>query len=202
MGRRSSGAWKEIDVKAASLAKMKGLVVLASVAAIAAWVIAGDPSSAGPPDDATYVGARKCRPCHFKRYKQWRRTKHAAAWDNLPEKDRARKSCRRCHVTGLGRAGGYVSLEKTPDLTAVNCEACHGPGSAHITSVKAEEPEARFKNLINKVPGAVCTGCHNPHKTHEDYEKETERDAEAATEMKARAPGKAPETVPEAATEK
>ena len=163
-------------MKAASLAKAKGLVVLASVVGIAAWVVSGAPSSAGPPEGATYVGARKCRPCHFKRYKEWRRTKHAAAWDELPEKDRARANCRRCHVTGDGRPGGYVSLEKTPHLTGVNCEACHGPGSAHIKSVKDEDDEKKFKALINKVPGAVCTGCHNPHKTHEDYEKEKDED--------------------------
>lgn len=163
---------KETDVKAASLSKVKGLVVLACAAGVAAYIASGTPSSAGPPDDATYVGARKCRPCHFRRYKEWRRTRHAAAWDELPEADRARRSCYRCHVTGEGKPGGYVSIEKTPDLMGVNCEACHGPGSAHIASVKDEEPEQKFKALISKVPGAVCTGCHDPHKTHEDYEKE------------------------------
>jgi hypothetical protein len=168
----ATSARKETDVNAASFSKVKGLVVLACVVGIAAWIASGDPSSASPPDDATYVGARKCRPCHFKRYKEWRRTKHAAAWDVVPEKDRGRKNCYRCHVTGDGKPGGYVSLEKTPGLTGVHCEACHGPGSAHITSVKDEEPEEKFKGLINKVPGTVCTGCHNPHKSHEDYEKE------------------------------
>jgi hypothetical protein len=163
-------------VKAAYLAKPRGLVVIGCIAAITAWIVSGDPSSAGPPDDATYVGARKCRPCHFRRYKEWRRTKHASAWDDLAEADRVRKNCYRCHVTGHGKAGGYVSQSETPDLTGVNCEACHGPGSAHIASVKAEEPEQKFKSLISKVPGAVCTGCHNPHKTHEDYEKEAASD--------------------------
>jgi hypothetical protein len=192
-------------VKAVSLAKLKGLVVLASVAAIAAWVVSGDPSSAGPPDDATYVGARKCRPCHFKKYKRWRGTKHASAWDDMSEKERARITCRRCHVTGYGRTGGYVSLEMTPALTGVACEACHGAGSAHIASVKNEEPEAKFKKLISKVPGPVCTACHDPHKTHEDYEKETVKDAEAAAaKARAKAPAPAKETVRETpkATEK
>ncbi len=159
-------------MKVVSLAKLKGLVVLACVVAIAAWIVSGNPSSAGPPDDATHVGARRCRPCHFKRYKEWRKTKHAVAWDDMPQKDRGRKNCYRCHVTGNGKAGGYVSLENTPHLTGVGCESCHGPGSSHIASVKNEEPEEKFNALIDKAPGAVCSGCHNPHKTHADYEKE------------------------------
>lgn len=39
-------------------------------------VIAGD-------DDATYIGAGKCKPCHFKQYKSWDATKMSKVFELL-----------------------------------------------------------------------------------------------------------------------
>jgi hypothetical protein len=112
--------------------------------------------------------------CHFKEYRSWKKTKHAKAWDNLPEKDRSRPECYRCHVTGYDRSGGYLSDEETPQLRGVQCEACHGPGDVHAEVAKEEESEEKIDALIDKVPQNTCNECHNAHKTHEDYEKEAQ----------------------------
>ena len=154
----------------------KGLVLLACLASMAAALTTGRPRpvSAAPPKDATYVGVKKCKTCHFKDYRRWKKMKHAGAWKTMEEKDKNRPNCYRCHVTGYGKPGGYVSEEKTPHLTGVQCESCHGPGSAHVEAGEKKEPKEKSHSLINKIPQNTCVECHDPHKTHEDYEEEGE----------------------------
>jgi formate-dependent nitrite reductase cytochrome c552 subunit len=51
-----------------------------------------------------------------------------------------------CHVTGWEPQryhpfdGGFLALDKTPDLIANGCENCHGPGSAHVAAETGDEP--------------------------------------------------------------
>jgi len=53
---------------------------------------------------------------------------------------------------------GFISKEKTPNLTDVGCENCHGPGSEHIrTSGEVETTEPRLD----------CTDCHTPENSGE-----------------------------------
>ncbi len=98
-----------------------------------------------------YVGVKKCKICHRSKkigdqYGIWEKTGHAKAFEALLS-DTAKKvaksmgiddptkseKCLRCHTTGFG-AGGY-DLKKDSTYNAkfigVQCEACHGPGSAY-----------------------------------------------------------------------
>ena len=156
-------------------ADLGGLVVLACLGAVVVVVAGGRRVSARPPRDATYIGQKKCRICHFKEYRSWKKTKHAKAWSTLPEEDRGRPGCYRRHVTGYGEAGGYVNESETPRLSGVQCESCHGPGSAHAEAAKVEEDEEKIDALIDKVPRNTCIEYHNAHKTREDFEKESRK---------------------------
>lgn len=120
----------------------------------------------GQSEKATYIGAGKCKMCHMKQYKSWEKTKHAKAFEVLKAKGQDKNpDCIKCHVTGLGKEGGFKNIDETPDMINVQCETCHGPGSEH-----KEAPKEEKKDKISKV--VVCTQCHNPHMSAEEMMEE------------------------------
>jgi hypothetical protein len=44
-------------------------------------------------------------------------------------------------------------------LENIQCETCHGAGSAHVAGQGLEEPPA----ILREAPSPVCTNCHNEH---------------------------------------
>lgn len=98
-----------------------------------------------------YVGARACAECHKPFYDGWVSTRHAFAFQAL---ERAGKSndpeCVSCHTIGFG-AAGFLSAARTPGLTNVQCEACHGPGKDHALD---------FNAAMRPVLEQVCLRCH------------------------------------------
>lgn len=133
----------------------------------------------------SFVGTKGCKKCHIKQYKSWAETKMAKAYDILkpgeraeakkkadldPEKDYTQDAeCLPCHTTGYGKPGGFVSLEKTPELVGVSCEMCHGAGSEYIKEQYMHLKNKNYKlaevvqvGLISPVMGETCTSlCHN-----------------------------------------
>ncbi len=128
--------------------------------------------------NAKYVGAKKCKACHIKQYKSWKKTKMASSFENLkpgvkadakkkvnldPNKDYTTDAkCLKCHTTGYGKPGGFVSVEKTPKLINVQCEACHGPGSLYRKIMKKKKKtftraEVKAAGLI--IPSEDEKGC-------------------------------------------
>jgi len=95
-----------------------------------------------------YLGADKCRRCHEAQYTQWLTTPHAKAVAVLAAQVTDEK-CISCHVTGWQKAGGYVADSKEPDLSNVQCEACHDIGTKHGRGEKAA-----------KITEATCESCH------------------------------------------
>jgi hypothetical protein len=128
---------------------------------------------------ADYISAKKCKACHMKQYKSWSQTKMASSFENLKagvkveEKKKAGledkdyttdPKCLKCHTTGYGK-GGFVSMEKTPDLAGVQCESCHGPGSEFSAIMKKNK---EFALADVKAAGLIipsedekgCMACH------------------------------------------
>jgi len=151
----------------------KVLVIFASLLMI--WAV----SSAA--NAAEYVGVKKCKMCHIKQYKSWKKTTMANSFENLkpgvkaeakkkagldPDKDYTHDpNCLKCHTTGYGKPGGFKSIEETPKLAGVQCEACHGPGSEYRKIMKKNK---KFKLAEVKTVGLVipsedeagCMSCH------------------------------------------
>jgi len=135
-----------------------------------------------------YAGSKKCAMCHRAYATAWAETPHAKAFANLAAADEkavaamAEKlgvkvegkasenaACVGCHVTGMGLPGGYTAGSETADLLAnVTCEACHGPGSAHIKAAKADKKAA----INGAVSEKMCMQCHTKEMSPEfDFAK-------------------------------
>ena len=138
-------------------------------------------AGAGTP---SFVGAKKCKMCHLKQYQTWEQTKMAKSFELLragaaaeakkkanldPQKDYTHdEKCVGCHTTGYGKPGGFVSIEKTPELVGVQCESCHGPGSEYLkegamTLKNREYKRAELVKLgLVAISAETCTSqCHN-----------------------------------------
>ena len=103
-----------------------------------------------------YAGWKACTACHEKVSTDWKKGAHARAFTDLEKKGQEKlPACTPCHVTGYGKPGGFVDGDLTPQLAAVQCEACHGPGQRHVASGGAE--------AVIAAPGILtCRQCHTP----------------------------------------
>lgn len=103
---------------------------------------------------ARYIGSERCGDCHEHAYNVWEKSKHAHAFDTLvtarnPSLRQFDGECVACHVTGFQYKTGYYDPANPKDrhdkLLHVGCEACHGPGSAHVKNPR----DIKMYPLIN-----------------------------------------------------
>lgn len=119
-------------------------------ARLALLAVAGEDGDADEPRDH-YVGAEVCARCHRAEYEQWRTTKHARAWETLVAGHAdSRTDCVPCHVVGYRKPGGFRTAADAPRLADVQCENCHGMGTAH-DATRAAAP----------LTEATCRQCHD-----------------------------------------
>ncbi len=133
----------------------------------------------------TLVGPEACAECHQEQARAWKETRMAKTFEALRPgvmveakriagldsgKDYTRdEKCLPCHTTGYGTAGGFVSIEETPEMAGVTCEACHGSGGLFIGVMKTGDPsfdtsearEARRAGLVYPPTDRICRTCHN-----------------------------------------
>lgn len=156
------------------------IVSVPVVLGIAYFVLRGQDNH---PFQAGYVGPSRCAECHPRQFESWKSTRMSQSFEVLKagvvaERKRAvgldpdadythQPECVGCHATGYGKVGGFVSIEATPDLAGVTCEACHGAGGMYAgTTMSAEDPsfkveEVRAAGLVYPPTAEVCTTCHN-----------------------------------------
>ena len=74
--------------------------------------------------------------------------------------------CFQCHSTGPLALGPNLSLE--PRELGIRCEACHGPGRAHVEAIAGGEPAKirasvrNPKNMSARQQTEFCGACHRP----------------------------------------
>ena len=110
-------------------------------------------------DDSTavspaYKGAPSCKICHKtdQVYPTWEETAHAGAFSSLSEEQRSNETCLECHATGVTAKGKL--------LEGVQCEACHGPGSAYAKKSIMEDREQAVANGLIIPDQKTCLRCH------------------------------------------
>jgi len=118
-----------------------------------------------------YVGAETCRRCHAGRYAHWRRTPHARAYETLRAKGKELDTdCLACHTVAFECSKGKPDRRSIERFPGVQCESCHGPGSAHAASEGRTPVEQ----------GLVCAKCHTRDRS--DTERIEDRAAQACAE--------------------
>ncbi|MHB9130087.1 MAG: cytochrome c3 family protein [Armatimonadota bacterium] len=113
---------------------------------------------------AKYITSTKCKLCHKAQYAAWDKTKHASfktacPWEADKTKAPAPEDVYR-HVTGFNPATNTWA-EK-----GVSCEACHGPGSAHMPAPKDQRKATIIMPDDLATPGqkaSVCGRCHGQY---------------------------------------
>jgi hypothetical protein len=109
------------------------------------------------PDGLAYAGSGRCKRCHEYEYDKWSVNPHARAFASLQKVGSDHDpECVVCHVVGMEYESGFVTGEKTPTLTDVGCENCHGPGSRHTS--------ASGQTALGQ-PKTHCRSCHAPERS-------------------------------------
>ncbi len=108
---------------------------------------------------ATYMGTETCQSCHPNTHGGWTGSSHARAFDTLKKRGTdADPHCIACHTVGFGKEGGYRRSMGDTQLTAVGCESCHGPGSAHVAKHRDNKPN-NFS--FRPLDAGDCVSCHH-----------------------------------------
>lgn len=116
-------------------------------------------------NEEAFAGSTSCQPCHQSEFEIWKNTSHSHALKTLEDvRSDADPECVPCHVVGLDSTKGFQSRAKTPELSDVACESCHGSGLKHIT--------APTKENIKRSTLKDCLSCHNLD--HSPYFSESE----------------------------
>jgi hypothetical protein len=116
----------------------------------------------------SYISPSKCVGCHDDKVNAWAQTGHATlVWSDIADTNgivqSSSLSCLRCHTTGYGQPGGFVTNTTTPQFTNVSCEACHGPAGAHYSAGGT----LIYRPVPTDLP-ELCGTCHNGTR-HGDY---------------------------------
>lgn len=100
-----------------------------------------------------FLGMDACISCHEPQYEQWKGTAHAHAFQTLEAQSKeATPECVSCHVTGWSSPGGYMNQVTTSGMKNVQCEMCHGMGTAHNMFAEKSGPPSE----------QLCLSCHTP----------------------------------------
>lgn len=129
----------------------------------------------------TYIGVESCAMCH-KTEKQgsqlsiWQNSAHSKAFETL-KTEKANQiatekgfktpavetpECLKCHVTGYNLDASMLGKKfKVED--GVQCETCHGPGSAYKDMKVMKDKDLAVKNglVMHDKLENFCIGCHN-----------------------------------------
>lgn len=141
----------------------KGSVIgrhaFSTLCVLAGLAFCGIPPAQGE-DLNRYVGSRVCGECHDLEYETFTsHSKKAKSYESVEVMsagltEAEYHNCLECHSTGYGKPGGFTSVEETPHLKNVGCEACHGPGGRHVETGDGAD-------IHRSLSVQDCQRCHN-----------------------------------------
>ena len=156
-----------------------GFAVLAT--GVIALVAVLRPTSA-PASTSVFTSSEQCKECHAQIYAEWSVSWHAQAWSD-PEaralsNDFQNTDCIDCHAsrpvfeTGIGQR---VLPRSARRGEGIDCIACHALPDGHVSgglmAGTRDVPDAACRPVALRDLGApaFCGGCHDQHKTVEQW---------------------------------
>ena len=118
-----------------------------------------DPSPAST-DDAAYVGDALCRSCHNLEASHWDKTIHARAFRANPRSALESKSCEACHGPGQAHVANPTSATIAAFSRDVDSRA--RADERDVPAVPHGRPAPALDQLGARVARARCSDCHNP----------------------------------------
>ncbi|HEY0463281.1 MAG TPA: multiheme c-type cytochrome [Polyangiaceae bacterium] len=116
-----------------------------------------------PAGQSHYVGVEVCSTCHKSEREFWNLTQHSAAYATLSSAHKEfNLDCVSCHVTGYDKPGGSTVVH-VENLSNVQCEVCHGPGSRHVETPLDEQAIALPEQSL------CAAQCHHPPHVKADW---------------------------------
>lgn len=97
-----------------------------------------------PTDPALYVGSETCKTCHDEISSRFERTPHFA-------------------TVMAGKLAAHEGVQWE------GCEACHGPGKAHVDGGGDKTKIFTFKKASPAETSARCLNCHQSSQEHDNY---------------------------------
>jgi hypothetical protein len=110
------------------------------------------------------LGSESCKSCHAEEYKAWKKSPHARAMSSLRGPELEQADCVSCHalaatVVDGPRAQAPTLADFQPEQ-GVGCEACHGPGGAHVAQPRKDNIVGLGESCPECVIESICTSCH------------------------------------------
>jgi hypothetical protein len=85
----------------------------------------------------SFLGERSCMSCHEDAWQAYISSGHRSAFATIRNKGQSSEpECISCHTTGYSYVNGYSEEAPYNKLINVQCEACHGYGTAHARDGK------------------------------------------------------------------
>ncbi len=117
--------------------------------------------------DFNYIGAKKCKMCHKGEkkgtvFEKWEAGPHAKAFESLKKSgDDKKAECLECHTTAFNAGGYKVGDADAANFEGVQCESCHGPGSAYKAIGIMKDRQKAIENGMIIPNEETCKKCHN-----------------------------------------
>jgi hypothetical protein len=139
-----------------------------------------------------YVGAGGCKMCHKSeksgnQYGKWLESPHAKAFTTLGSEEAAEiakklnlktsaqeaPECLVCHATAYGLKEDQMQT-KLELADGVQCESCHGPGSAYKKISVMKDHAKAVEAGLWEVSEKTCVTCHNKQSpTYKEFDFKT-----------------------------
>lgn len=132
-------AWLAVFITLGAVLAFSGMLARPA-AAQAKGSTQSQPPAASAAKESEYVGAEVCKTCHEDIYKGWENSPH---WK--------------------------TTLDKKEGTSHQGCEACHGPGSAHVEGGGDKTKIFTFKGASGKEISSRCLTCHTYNEEHSNY---------------------------------